>query len=141
MADTRERDRVPPQVAAAEGSGDVFDRDLNPDPLAGQNLGASGAHPQKQSRTARDIKDLHARFRDWRDSDLDEIPVIEDGSRLEQAATYIDLRDEQPGEFTATGGMHAEPGHWYVAKSDVPFEIWNRLLGIQNMTRTKVRGG
>jgi hypothetical protein len=141
MADTRERDRVPPQVAAAESGRDGFDRDLNPHPMAGQNLGATGADAQRSSRTARDVKELHARFRDWHDSDLDEIPILDEGSRLEQAATYIDLRDEQPSEFTATGAMQAEPGHWYVAKSEVPFEIWNRLLGMKNVTRTKVQGG
>lgn len=26
-------------------------------------------------------------------------------------------------------GMTAEPGHYYVAKDDVPYALWNRLVG------------
>jgi hypothetical protein len=115
MADVRERDRVPPQVGAGT--------------MEGQNFGAAGDHPEKRARTAKDVKDLHARFRDWLDSDLEEIPVLPEGTRLEQDATYIDLREDQPEEFVATGGMEAGPGNCYVPKSEVPYQIWNRLLG------------
>jgi hypothetical protein len=115
MADVRERDRVPPQVGAGT--------------MEGQNIGATGDHPEKQSRTAKDVKDLHARFSDWLDSDLEEIPVVPEGARLEQGATYVDLREDSPEEFVATGGMQAGSDHCYVAKSEVPYQIWNRLLG------------
>ncbi|HYB97432.1 MAG TPA: hypothetical protein VEC39_20840 [Vicinamibacterales bacterium] len=124
MADVKERDRVPPQVVDNS--------------MAGQNLGAAGDHPEKWARTAKDVKQLHARFSDWLDSDLDEVPILPEGSRLEQGATYIDLRDEQPAEFMATGGMEAGPDNLYVAKSDVHYEIWNRLLGITNPQRTGI---
>jgi hypothetical protein len=139
MADMRERDRVPPQVADSAADADDFDADLNPNNMQGQNLSPAGVHPQKHARTVRDIKELQARFDDWLRSDLEEIPVMPEGSRLEQGATYIDLRDEQPTEFTATGGMQAEPGRLLVPKSDVPFEIWNRLIGVKNVMRTGVK--
>ena len=115
MADVRERDRVPPQVGAGT--------------MAGQNIGATGEHPEKSSRTAKDVKHLHARFRDWSDDDLEDIPVMPEGARLEQGATYINLRDESPAEFVATGGIEAGPDDRYVAKSQVAYQIWNRLLG------------
>jgi hypothetical protein len=115
MADVRERDRVPPQVGAAS--------------MNGQNIGAAGEHPEKQSRTARDVKEVHARFADWKDDELDEIPVLPTGARLEQGATYLDLSRPQLEEFVATGGMEAGSGHCYVPKSDVPYQLWNRLLG------------
>jgi hypothetical protein len=139
MADIRERDRVLPQVGDSAADADDFDVDLNPETMQGQNLSPAGVHPQKRARTARDVKEVHARFRDWLDSDLEEIPVMPEGSRLEQGATYIDLRDEQPTEFTATGGMQVESGRLVVPKSDVPFEIWNRLIGVKNVMRTGVR--
>ena len=111
----RENDWVPPQV-----------RD---DTMEGQNIGPAGRHAERWSRTAKDIKALHARFNEWLDSDLDEITVVPEGERLEQGATYIDLRDDPPEEFVATGGLQAGADNWYVPKDDVPYQIWNRLLG------------
>jgi hypothetical protein len=115
MADIKQQDRVPPQVGAGT--------------MQGQNIGAAGEHPEKWARTARDVKRLHARFSDWLDSDLDEVPVLPTGARLEQGAVYIDLNDERPVEFVATGGMEATARHCYVPKREVPYSIWNRLVG------------
>ena len=115
MADLKERDRVPPQVGAGT--------------MKGQNIGATGNYPEKQRRTAKDVKPLHERFSQWLDSDLDQVPILPAGVRLEQGATYLNLNDRQPMEFVATGGMEAGPDHFYVAKSDVPYQLWNRLLG------------
>ena len=84
---------------------------------------------QRSSRTAKDVKELHARFNDWLDSDLDEIPVLPEGARLDQNATYVDLSLDEPVEFTATGDMEAGPGQFFVPKDDVPYQIWNRLRG------------
>jgi hypothetical protein len=70
--------------------------------------------------------------------DLKQIPVVPEGSRLEQNATYIDLMAATPQEFTATGSMEAGGGHRHVPKSEVPYELWNRLLGVKNVIRTGV---
>ena len=115
MADVKQRDRVPPQVGAGT--------------MEGQNIGAAGDHPEKFARTAKDVKHLHARLNDWLDSDLDEIPLVPTGSRLEQGAVYVDLNAGTPVEFRATGGMEAGAGQCLVPKSEVPYQIWNRLLG------------
>jgi hypothetical protein len=138
MADTKQHAPLKPQAAARARRPDDYDRDLHPDTMAGQNIGTAGQHPEKHARTAHDIKVLHARYRDWADSDLKQIPVVPDGSRLEQSATYIDLAASEPREFTATGAIQAESGRWYVPKSEVPYELWNRLLGVKNVTRTGV---
>jgi hypothetical protein len=58
--------------------------------------------------------------------------VTAPGTRLEQGATYVDLRDPGRGEFTATGGMAAGPDDWYVAKDTVDYQLWNRLIGVRN---------
>jgi hypothetical protein len=34
--------------------------------------------------------------------------------------------------------MEAGGGHRYVPKSEVPYEFWNRLLGVKNVIRTGV---
>jgi hypothetical protein len=87
--------------------------DLNPEVMAGQNVGLAGPHPEKGARTGYDLKEVHLRLRQFADDDLKQIPVLPQGSRLEQGATYIDLSDLERGEFTATGDMEARPGHWY----------------------------
>jgi hypothetical protein len=138
MADTKQRRPAKPQAVDAHPR-DQFQSDLKSDPMAGQNIGAAGSHPEKHARTAHDVKDVHARFRDWLDSDLKQIPVLPAGSRLEQNATYIDLAADRYDEFTATGDMVAGPEHRYVPKAEVPYELWNRLLGIENVHRTGVR--
>lgn len=113
-----------------------FWQDLNPDFLAGENYGDQGPHPEKRpGHTAYDVKGAHNALDGFTDDDLKQIPIMPAGSRLEQGATYIDLRTPQPREFTATGGMEATEGHWFVPKSDVPYTIWNRLIGVDNPAR------
>ena len=138
MADLKERDRVKPQSAAAATPRDEFDRDLNPNPMAGQNIDAAGHHPERRARTAKDVKSIHRRLNDWSDADLDQVPVLPEGARLEQNATYLDIASLQAEEFTATGDMTAEEGQCLVAKSSVPYEIWNRLRGVDDVRRTGV---
>jgi hypothetical protein len=127
MADIKQRDQIKPQTTTADAA-DQFDQDLNPNTMAGQNIGATGAHPEKYARTAKDVKEVHARLRDWLDSDLEQVPILPAGSRLEQDAVYVDLAADQPVEFRATGGMSAGAQQRLAAKTDVPYQLWNRLL-------------
>lgn len=137
MADRKQQDHIKPQVAAASAPRDQFDRDLNPNLMAGQNIGAAGIHPERRARTAKDVKDAHAQLRDWSDDDLDEVPIVPPGSRLEQNATYLDLDARQPREFTATGDMTARSDQCLVEKSTVPYQLWNRLRGVTDVQRTE----
>jgi hypothetical protein len=97
--------------------------DLNPNYEAGENHGP----PSYATRTAEEIKGLHEILRPLRDDELRRIPVLAAGSRLEQGATYLDLRFPQRGEFKAMGFMEAGPDDWYVPKSEVDHELWHRL--------------
>jgi hypothetical protein len=137
MADIKQNTVAKPQAASAFDQ-DQYQSDLNPHAMAGQNIGPAGAHPEKGTRTVYDVKELHARLSEWSDGDLKQIPVLPEGSRLEQNATYIDLMAATAHEFTATGSMEASAGHRYVPKSEVPYELWNRLLGVKNVLRTGV---
>lgn len=142
MADVKQRDQVTPQAGAASAPRDEFDRDLNPDPMAGQNIDAAGVHREQQGRTAKDVKPLHrSRLNDWSDADLDQIPIVPAGARLEQGATYLDMANLQGEEFTASANMVAEPGRLLVLKSSVPYQIWNRLRGIEDPQRTGAAAG
>jgi hypothetical protein len=138
MADVKQRDQIKPQTAEGASPADSFQQDLNPNTMAGQNIGATGRHAEKRSRTAKDVKPVHARFQDWSDADLAQVPILPAGARLEQNATYLNLAAVNPTEITATGGMTASEGDLYVAKSDVPYQLWNRLLGIRDVVRTGV---
>ncbi len=115
--------------------------DLNPDALAGQNVGVVGPHPEDDARTAYDIKDLHRRLSAFSDDELKRIPVLPVGSRLQQGTTYIDLRAPDCREFRALGGMEAGPKHWYVPKDGVDYLLWNRLIGVRNPDRLDQAGG
>ena len=109
--------------------------DLNPDALAGQNVGPSSAEDEKGARTAHDVKELHRRLRGFTDDQLKQIPVLARGTRLEQGATYVDLNDPDAREFTATGEMEAGRDNWYVPKSEVDYQLWNRLIGVEDPDR------
>jgi hypothetical protein len=62
------------------------------------------------------------------DNELKQIPVVAEGARLQQGATYVDLKAQPVREFTATGDMSAGHDDAYAPKDRVPYEIWNRLL-------------
>ena len=109
--------------------------ELNPNLMAGQNLGLENPHPEQDSRTAYDLKDAHRLLEGITDDGLKQIPVLPEGARLEQGATYVDLRDPQRREFKATGDMVADRDHWYVPKDAVDYELWNRLIGVTNPER------
>jgi hypothetical protein len=121
---------------ATQHPDDEFERDLHPSPFAGQNVGIASPRPELDAPTAFDVKDVHRRLSEFRDDELQQIPILPTGSRLEQGATYVNLRDLDGGEFKAMGYQEAERGHWYVPKDAVPYELWNRLIGVDNPERT-----
>lgn len=115
---------------------DQYDRDLNPDGLAGRNVGTQGQHSAKgPTKTAYDLKGIHHRLSSWNDADLRQVPVMPVGARLEQGATYIDLHSSDPSEFTAMGNEETGEDNAYVPKTEVPYALWNRLIGVDNPER------
>jgi hypothetical protein len=117
-----------------------YREELNPDNRAGMNYDLKGPHPEKKAHTAYDVKEAHRRLQGLSDEELKQIPILPTGSRLEQGATYINLKDEQPTEFTATSDMEAKDGGWFVPKSEVGYPLWNRLIGVDNDQRLDEQG-
>lgn len=111
--------------------------DLNPNFLNGQNSGAAGPHPELVgTRNAYDDKTIQRMFADRiANSDLKQIPIMPDGSLLEEGATYIDLYDPELREFTSRGDIEAGPGSAYVPKSAVDYQLWNILRNVPNQER------
>src|SRR5437868_4189205 len=122
--------REKPQAAATQKHPEPYQHDLNPNALAGQNIGIGESEAAKNVRTAYDLKPVHQRLSNLTDDNLRLIRVLPEGTRLEQGATYIDLNDLNQGEFTAMGMMQADAAHCFVAKKDVPYHLWNVLIGI-----------
>lgn len=112
-----------------------YARDLSPDRLEGQNIGPNPDDREVGLRTAYDVRHLH-RGLDLNDDELKDIPVLPQGKRLQQGGTYLDLRNPERGEFTATGDMASGPENAYVAKDQVPYQTWNKLRGIDDPQRT-----
>jgi hypothetical protein len=112
-----------------------WQRDLNPDADAGQNNQHTETDHLKEAATAYEVKQIHRQFHGFADDELKRIPLLPHGSRLEQGATYVDLQDSQLQEFKATGDMKVGPNSWIVPKSEVDYQLWNRLIGIDNPER------
>jgi hypothetical protein len=104
-----------------------YQHHLNPDAAAGQN--------KDNARTAYDVKEAHRQLVDWTDDELKQVPLLPVGTRLEQGATYVDLREPARREFTATGDMVVPADGLYVPKSEVDLRTWHRLLGIRTPER------
>lgn len=138
---TQHAPRKPPQAQTPEKHPDEYLEDLNPSALAGQNIGVVGAHPEKDlGRTAYDIKDAHVLLQGFSSDELREMRILPAGTRLENKATYIDLRHLERGEFTATGDWEVSDDQWIVPKKSVDYELWNRLRGIHDVRRTGTEG-
>lgn len=108
---------------------DEFQHDLNPQPMAGQNAGLAAHDAEKNAPTAYDMKELHAVLSDYTNDEMRQIVVLPHGTRLEQGAKYIDLKDPDRQEITAMGNMEATLDNWYVPKTEVDYQLWNRLKG------------
>ena len=128
MNEDRNQDRFPKQQAKKKHPPE-WQQDLNPNHLAGQNIG-----PQSDSQVDAEWTAFHLRKRGMdlgavNDEELKQVPIVSEGERLQQGATYVDLNHRPLEEFTARGDITAESDNAYVPKARVPYEIWNRLIG------------
>lgn len=106
-------------------------RDLNPDAMAGQNVGLPETD-HLQYRTAYDDKSLHDRWQEVPDDVLKNLVLVPRGTRLKQGATYFDMAHPERGEFTAMGDEAAETGQRLIAKSDIGYDTWNLVVGVDH---------
>ncbi|HEU4643670.1 MAG TPA: hypothetical protein VFS44_14530 [Gemmatimonadaceae bacterium] len=106
-----------------------WERDLDPHHMAGQNYGGTFEERERPIETAYELKGIHRALADMHDDELKQIPILREGTRLQQGATYIDLTEHPPHELKPNGGVEVERGHFYVPKDRVPYWIWNKLIG------------
>ena len=110
---------------------DEWEQDLHPNATAGQNTGVASSQPEKDAPNASDIKELHTLLKGYTNDELKQIKVLPPGTRLQQGAKYIDLMDQERKEFTAMGNMEAGSDNMYVPKTEVDYQLWHRLTGVQ----------
>ena len=109
---------------------DEWRRDLEPNRMAGQNIGPASREREVPIPTAFDLKALHQLLPDLTDDELRQIPILRPGTRLEQGATYLILRNDTREQIRAMGSMEVPPDQYVVPKDRVPYTLWNRLLGV-----------
>jgi hypothetical protein len=103
-----------------------YQSDLNPQASGGLNYGQEGA--KISTRPAIEFKDLHEFLPSFTPDELREMHILEEGARLETKAAYINLAEENPTEFQAMGSEEAGPRDLYLAKKDMPYQLWNKLM-------------
>jgi hypothetical protein len=123
-----DRDQQKPQTRQKHP--DEWQRDLNPNHLAGQNIGpASDSRAHTEEMTAFHLRKRGFRLNGLDDAELKQVPLVAEGARLQQGATYVNLTADDSREFRATADMTSGPDDAYAPKDKVPYEIWNRLIG------------
>jgi hypothetical protein len=70
-----------------------------------ENLGAAGPQMASPAPTTYEVKAAHRQLSDFSDEELKRIRILPAGTRLEQGATYVDLKDLTKGAFTARGNL------------------------------------
>ena len=128
MNEDRNQDRFPKQQAKQKHPPE-WQPDLNPNHLAGQNIGQQSEERVQAEWTAFHLRKRGMDLGGVNDEELKQVPLVAEGERLQQGATYVDLKDDPRQEFTARGDMTAGTDNAYVPKDRVPYEIWNRLIG------------
>ncbi len=102
---------------------------LHSDSHTGQ-LGAMA--PNEEALQGDAIKEVYALLPDWHKDELRRLKVVPPGERLKTGGVYADLRAPMHGELIATG-EETVGSELLIAKSDVDYEIWNKLLHYTNM--------
>jgi hypothetical protein len=84
---------------------------------------------------AHEYKEIHRLHPGISNEELKRIPVIPEGTELTQGAKYFDLLHPEQGEIDASPGMRANDFNLYVAKTDVDYPLWNRMIGVTDAAR------
>lgn len=117
-----------------------FARDLEVSQRPASEMGMGEPSPPGSGFTAESVKEMHTRLADLTNDELRSINIIPTGTRLEEGAQYIDLNHLERGAFVADARMVAGPEHYYVAKKETGYVLWNRLNQVENPARLDEAG-
>lgn len=122
---------LPKQTQPKDRTPDAFDQDLHANRNEGINHAQRGANPETRAPNAATITEIHRLLPHLTDDELRRLVVLQEGDRLEQGATYIDLRHADRGEFTADTPEEVGPPNLnlIIPKQQTDYELWNKLRG------------
>ena len=92
------------------------------------SVAGPGGHVE-ESVPAEADKELHTKLDMLSGEELNRLEVLAEGAALDQGAVYLDLNDLGRGPYKALGGTEVGGGDRIVAKRDMDYELWNRLVG------------
>jgi hypothetical protein len=115
--------------SAADFSGDLHAHDRTGEDHGENQTLLAGAI------SADEIKNMHTILADLTDDELKNITILPVGTRLEQGAKYIDLRNLEQGEFVARSNMVADAANAFVPKKETDYLLWNRLNQVETPSR------
>ncbi len=115
---------------------DQWQQDLNPNSMTGQNHGVETNQEGNDDLTVYDLPELRDRLSNFTNKELQKILVLKPGTCLQQGATYINLNDPLRQEFRGMRDMSAEDSNFVVPKRNVGYQLWNRLIEVENTERT-----
>ncbi len=101
---------------------DDFDRDLT----SGRS---SGDHLEDRVLALDDDKSLRKGIAGLDSEQVKSLTILTVGTPLDQGSVYVDLNQLERGSFKARGDEQAGPDNRYVAKRDLDYETWDRLIG------------
>ena len=126
------KDEAHSQINENTNTSDDFDRDLRPNTQP-ESMGELSADNMREN--AYNNKDIVNAYPQLTSDELNRLLILPEGTLLEQGSTYFDLKDRARGEFTAANGNSAGAENWYIAKSQVDYPLWNRIIGVDNPDR------
>lgn len=127
-----EKDVAHSQLDENSNTSEDFDRDLHPN---SQPETIEELDNENLRETAYNNKEIVNAYPQLSKDELKRLIILPEGTALEQGSTYYDLKDRDRGEFTAARGNSAGADNWYIAKSQVDYPLWNRLIGVDNPER------
>ena len=83
--------------------------------------------PSRQHRIAADVAREHRVLHDLPEDLLKEMALLDQGTRLERRAWYLDLHDPARADFRAEGSEVVKPGQHLVARDAVSPVAWMEL--------------
>jgi hypothetical protein len=95
---------------------------------------------QADSTPAGDDERIDERLPPLTQDELAHLPIVKPGVQLEPGGVYLDLDHPERGPFRALAGQQAGTGNRYVARRDVDYHIWNRLVEQDYDPATEPRG-
>ena len=121
------KDTIPQQKPL--GTDADFDNDLHPHNRAGQN----DSPDRNEGRSAFMLKEnestLHPRLQALPNQELKQIPLLDTGTRLQEGAAYLDLRNLNGGAFQGMNNREVSADDAFVAKSHLDHEQFAYLTG------------